>query len=88
MPTRELAIQVNAEFQNLNQNDYRTLPIYGGAPYEKQLEQLNQGAEIIIGTPGRLIDLLGNYKYLSKIYIEREAIDFQNLQAIVLDEAD
>ncbi len=77
-PTRELALQVasvSAEYaQHLKA---RILPVYGGASYAPQLAGLRRGADIVVGTPGRLIDLL-----------ERGALDLSALRTIILDEAD
>jgi ATP-dependent RNA helicase DeaD len=55
----------------------RALPIYGGAPYHDQIRGLKQGAKIVVGTPGRIID-----------HLERGTLDLSNLQVVILDEAD
>ncbi|MFW5687270.1 MAG: DEAD/DEAH box helicase, partial [Halanaerobium sp.] len=57
-PTRELAIQVRRELKNLAQYKHgiQTLPVYGGQSIGKQIRSLNKGAQIIIGTPGRVMD--------------------------------
>ncbi|WP_439883079.1 DEAD/DEAH box helicase [Pontibacter sp. MBLB2868] len=78
-PTRELAIQVSGEIQKLAK--YKTgisvVPIYGGQPYERQLRALKQGVQIVIGTPGRVMD-----------HIERGTLVLDNVSKIILDEAD
>ncbi len=78
-PTRELAIQVAEAFQayaSFNRN-LRVLPIYGGQSYDNQIRQLKRGTQVIVGTPGRVID-----------HIKRKTLDLTNLQMLVLDEAD
>ena len=61
LPTRELANQVAVELDQLGQyRGVRTLPIYGGVAYGPQLEGLEKGAHIIVGTPGRILDHLKN----------------------------
>jgi ATP-dependent RNA helicase DeaD len=55
----------------------RALPIYGGAPYPEQIRGLKQGATIVVGTPGRIVD-----------HMERGTLDFSHLQIVILDEAD
>jgi len=79
LPTRELVIQVTNVFNTIKYNDfeYRTLSIYGGVDIRGQMNDLRKGIDIVIGTPGRLLDL-----------IERKAISFGSLKTIVLDEAD
>jgi len=77
-PTRELAVQVSsAMFQYGRALDIRTLPIYGGQPYHKQTRRLEQGVDIVVATPGRLIDLM-----------DRGAVDLSGVEFVVLDEAD
>ena len=77
-PTRELAVQVSsAMFQYGRALDIRTLPIYGGQPYHKQTRRLEQGVDIVVATPGRLIDLM-----------DRGAVDLSTVEFVVLDEAD
>ena len=77
-PTRELAVQVStAVFQYGRGLNMRTLPIYGGQAYHKQTRRLEQGVDIVIATPGRLVDLL-----------DRGAVDLSNVEVVVLDEAD
>src|SRR5262249_39479887 len=59
VPTRELAIQVAEALHNLGRyREMVTLPIYGGAPYERQLRALKRGVQVVVGTPGRLLDHL------------------------------
>ena len=77
-PTRELAIQIHKDAQLLGQHTPFTLGlIYGGTGYEKQRQILEQGADVLIGTPGRLID-----------YFKQKLFDLRSLQVVVLDEAD
>jgi ATP-dependent RNA helicase DeaD len=78
-PTRELAIQVSEELLMLlkYKKNLRVLPIYGGQPIDRQLRALRKGIQIIIATPGRLID-----------HIERKTVNLENAKIIVLDEAD
>lgn len=59
LPTRELAIQVNQEYNQLRHDDeYRNLAVYGGSELRPQIQQLRDGVDILVGTPGRLLDLL------------------------------
>ncbi len=78
-PTRELAVQVAEEVAKLAfyKRGVRELPIYGGQSYERQFRGLQQGAQIIIGTPGRVMD-----------HLDRGTLKLSGLQTIVLDEAD
>ena len=78
-PTRELAVQVAEEVAKLAafKRGVRELPIYGGASYERQIRGLQDGAQIVIGTPGRVID-----------HLERGTLRLENLKMIILDEAD
>ena len=78
-PTRELAIQVAEEVAKLSlfKRGVRELPIYGGASYERQLRGLQEGAQIIIGTPGRVVD-----------HLDRGTLKLTDLRMVVLDEAD
>jgi ATP-dependent RNA helicase DeaD len=77
-PTRELAVQVAESAHALAQDRGVTvLPIYGGQPYERQLRGLRQGAQIVVGTPGRLTD-----------HIRRGTLNLSAVRTIVLDEAD
>jgi ATP-dependent RNA helicase DeaD len=78
LPTRELAIQVAQETAAIGKyRGVRCLPIYGGVGYGPQNEGLQAGAHIIVGTPGRILDHLGNGR-----------IDFSDLRVLILDEAD
>ena len=77
-PTRELAIQVAEAFQTYSRHMSCTvLPIYGGQSYDNQLRQLKRGTQIIVGTPGRVMD-----------HIRRKTLKLDQLEALVLDEAD
>ena len=77
-PTRELAIQIEAEADRLAATTaLRTLVAYGGAPLGKQTEALRKGVDVLIATPGRLLDLAN-----------RKAVRFDRVQILVLDEAD
>lgn len=78
-PTRELAIQVAEAFQSYARylKGFHVLPLYGGQSYDGQLRQLKRGAQVIVGTPGRLMD-----------HMRRGTLKLDQLQAIVLDEAD
>lgn len=78
-PTRELAMQV-AEAIHSYAHDMRELsilPVYGGAPMGHQLNRLQRGAQIVVGTPGRLID-----------HLDRRSLSLKDIRMIVLDEAD
>jgi ATP-dependent RNA helicase DeaD len=78
VPTRELAVQVEAEIQRLGQyTPIRTVPVYGGQKIAAQMKFLKHHPEIVIGTPGRVIDLL-----------DRRIISFENVRFVVLDEVD
>lgn len=77
-PTRELAIQVAGDVELASSKlGLRTLCIYGGVAYEPQLEALDAGVDIVVGTPGRILDLAN-----------RGALDLRYVDALVLDEAD
>ncbi|MEP7290603.1 MAG: DEAD/DEAH box helicase [Chloroflexota bacterium] len=77
-PTRELANQVaEAIFQYGKHLGARVLAIYGGSPYVRQIKRLESGVHIVVGTPGRVIDL-----------IEKGALDLSGVRYLVLDEAD
>ncbi len=78
-PTRELAIQVSEEIHKLAlfKRGINALPIYGGQSYERQFFGLKQGAQIVIGTPGRIMD-----------HMRRGTLRFDNLKMAILDEAD
>ena len=78
-PTRELAVQVSEEFHKLTlfKRGITALPIYGGQSYERQFWGLKQGAQIVIGTPGRVMD-----------HMRRGTIRLEKVKMVVLDEAD
>ncbi len=77
-PTRELAIQVAEETASLKgPRKLEIAPIYGGASIDQQLRRLKRGVQIVVGTPGRIMD-----------HLERKTLDLSNLQFVVLDEAD
>ena len=77
-PTRELAIQVSEALHKYGRHKrIETLPIYGGQPYERQLRGLQRGVEIVVGTPGRVMD-----------HMRRGTLKLDNLKFFVLDEAD
>jgi superfamily II DNA/RNA helicase len=78
VPTRELAVQVQEVLEPLGQQrDVRVAVVYGGQSLEKQARQLEDGVEIVVATPGRLIDLL-----------DRKSVFLDALTCVVLDEAD
>lgn len=78
-PTRELAIQVSEEIKKLSSHmrGLRTLPVYGGQPIQRQIKALKSGVQVVIGTPGRVID-----------HINRKTLKLSNIKMVVLDEAD
>lgn len=77
-PTRELALQVTEMIQTLGQfMDVRVLTVYGGTSYTQQLNQLRRGVQVVVGTPGRILDL-----------IKRGRLDLSQVRTVVLDEAD
>jgi len=78
-PTRELAIQVAEAFQKYASHlpGFHVLPIYGGQGYAPQLNALRRGVQVVVGTPGRIID-----------HLERGSLDLSALRCLVLDEAD
>ena len=78
-PTRELAIQVSEAFHTYSRwlGRVRVLPVYGGQPIQKQLERLRGGVQVVVGTPGRIMD-----------HLRRGTLDLAGLSMIVLDEAD
>ncbi len=79
VPTRELAIQVSEAFQKYaaGQHAFHVLPIYGGQSYVPQLNALKRGPQVIVGTPGRIID-----------HLERGTLQLDGIRCVVLDEAD
>ena len=78
-PTRELAIQVTGELIKLakHTDGIFTVPVYGGQPISRQLKALKKGAQIVVGTPGRVID-----------HLKRGTLKLGSLKMVVLDEAD
>ena len=78
-PTRELAIQVSTEIRKIGKymHGIKTLPVYGGQPIDRQIKSLKGGVQVVIGTPGRVID-----------HINRKTIKMDNVKMIILDEAD
>jgi len=77
-PTRELAMQVADHISRLGKHSMlRVLPVYGGDPIQRQIRVLERGVHIVVGTPGRIIDLL-----------ERGALKLGSVKIVVLDEAD
>ncbi|WP_027069531.1 DEAD/DEAH box helicase [Novilysobacter defluvii] len=78
-PTRELAIQVAEAFQSYAAHlpGFQVLPIYGGQGYGPQLNALRRGVQVVVGTPGRVID-----------HLTRGSLDLSQLRCLVLDEAD
>ncbi|MCI9309353.1 MAG: DEAD/DEAH box helicase, partial [Oscillospiraceae bacterium] len=78
-PTRELAIQIRDELRDLCafREGVRTVCLYGGQPIEKQLTQLKNKPQIVVATPGRLMD-----------HMKRRTVKLDKVQTVVLDEAD
>lgn len=77
-PTRELAIQVAQAFSSYSgSRDCSVCAVYGGQSYDMQIRRLRQGVRVVVGTPGRLIDL-----------IDRGLLDFGSVRTVILDEAD
>lgn len=77
-PTRELAVQVAEAIHRYGRHrSLRVLPIYGGQPIDRQLRGLAQGTQVVVGTPGRVLD-----------HLKRGSLRFDHLRMVVLDEAD
>jgi ATP-dependent RNA helicase DeaD len=77
-PTRELAMQVAEAIHSYAKGkDVHVLPVYGGAPIVLQMKHLQRGVQVVVGTPGRLID-----------HLDRKTLDLSNVRMVVLDEAD
>lgn len=77
-PTRELAVQVAREYQELAKfTQILAMAVYGGDPIQKQIGLLKRGPQIVVGTPGRMMD-----------HLRRRTIRFDHLRTIILDEAD
>ncbi len=78
VPTRELAIQVSEEIKSLKGNkNIEIIPIYGGQSIDQQLRRLKRGVQIVVGTPGRVID-----------HLKRKTLKIGNIDHLILDEAD
>ncbi len=78
VPTRELCIQVAEAMHTLGKfRELVSLPIYGGQPYERQFRALARGVQVVVGTPGRLLD-----------HLNRKTLDLSTVKMVVLDEAD
>lgn len=77
VPTRELAIQVTDEIQSFKREKLTVTPIYGGAAMNEQLRRLDKGIDIVVGTPGRILD-----------HLRRGTLNIADLKWLVLDEAD
>lgn len=78
VPTRELAVQVVEHISQLGRySNLKVLPVYGGEPIGKQIRALKSGVQIVVGTPGRIIDLL-----------EKCILNLALVRVVVLDEAD
>lgn len=78
-PTRELAIQVAEEIRKLAKfmSDIKVLPVYGGQEIVRQIKSLKTGVQIVVGTPGRVMD-----------HMRRKTVHFDNVSMVILDEAD
>ena len=77
-PTRELAIQVADFFHDYSKGaHFSVLPVFGGQAYSRQIEKLKRGVDIVVGTPGRILDL-----------IKKGVLDLGSVKTVVLDEAD
>jgi ATP-dependent RNA helicase DeaD len=78
-PTRELCLQIAGDLSDFSKytDDIKILPVYGGSSIESQIRALKRGVQIIVATPGRLIDL-----------INRKVVSLENVHTVVLDEAD
>ena len=78
VPTRELAVQVRGEVVKLSHGRrLNCVALYGGKPIREQIEKLRRGADVIVGTPGRVMD-----------HMSRRTLDLSDLEFVVLDEAD
>ncbi|MCL1945850.1 MAG: DEAD/DEAH box helicase [Chitinivibrionia bacterium] len=77
-PTRELVVQICEELNSLRgENPLKIAPIYGGQSYDRQIFQLKNGVDIVVGTPGRILD-----------HIDRKTLDLSKITSLVMDEAD
>ncbi|ASR56856.1 DNA helicase [Cellulomonas sp. PSBB021] len=78
VPTRELAVQVAGDLATASaRRDVRVVQVYGGRAYEPQIDALNKGVDVVVGTPGRMIDML-----------KQRHLDLSHVRTVVLDEAD
>ena len=78
VPTRELAVQVKDEIAKLSHGRrVHVVAVYGGKPIREQIEKIKKGAQVVVGTPGRVLD-----------HLARGTVDFSKLKIVVLDEAD
>jgi superfamily II DNA/RNA helicase len=77
VPTRELCVQVHSDLAIGEALGLTTISVYGGTPYEAQIEALTSGVHVVVGTPGRLID-----------HLNRGNLDLSDVKVLVLDEAD
>ncbi len=77
-PTRELAIQINDELIRLGKfTNVKSMPIYGGQPIDRQIKSLHRGVDIVVGTPGRIID-----------HLNRGSLNVKDIDFLIIDEAD
>ncbi len=78
-PTRELGVQIAKDLENYGKflKGFKVVAVYGGTSIEKQIRDIKSGCQVVVATPGRLVDL-----------IERKAIDLKQVEIVVLDEAD
>jgi ATP-dependent RNA helicase DeaD len=78
-PTRELCIQITNDFKNYSKylENFKVVPVYGGASIDVQVKSLKKGCQVIVATPGRMRDL-----------IQRKAVNITSIETVVLDEAD
>jgi ATP-dependent RNA helicase DeaD len=78
-PTRELCMQITSDLKSYSKylDGFNVVAVYGGAPIDKQIQSLKKGAQVVVGTPGRVKDM-----------IERRALKVENINWLVLDEAD
>lgn len=77
VPTRELALQITEEAESVNIHSLNILTIYGGRGYEEQLKKVQGKVDIIVATPGRLLD-----------FIDKDLVKMDNIKTVVFDEAD
>ena len=77
-PTRELVLQITSDAENLSRHcDFKSISVVGGIDYDKQKEQLKKPIDLVIATPGRLLD-----------FIRSNVIDLSSVETLVIDEAD